>query len=91
MAKSGKKKQKKKDAGAGTGTGTKKAAGSEGNGREPEFETVYAFPHGTRCTRCRSKNTIAYKTRGNKQYRRCRAIPCRRTYTVIGTEVLAKR
>jgi hypothetical protein len=56
-------------------------ARSEGNPLE------YAFPSKSRCPRCLGLNTVSYKTKGAKQYRRCRGAVCRHRYSEEGKPV----
>jgi len=51
---------------------------------EPERKVKYVFPNASQCPRCRSHDTIAYRTDGKVQYRRCRRGHCRWRYSIIG-------
>lgn len=42
------------------------------------------FPNASMCPRCRTHDTVATSTKGNKQYRICRRGICRHRYCVIG-------
>jgi len=50
-------------------------------------EVKYAFPNASQCPRCKTYDTIAYRTNGNVQYRYCRRGHCRHRYSVRGTKV----
>lgn len=45
----------------------------------------YVFPTPSKCPRCRGVDTVAYRTDGKIQYRRCRRAICRHRYQVRGT------
>lgn len=47
----------------------------------------YAFPTKSRCPRCQTTDTFAYKTNGNVQYRKCQRAICRHSYPVFGTKI----
>ncbi len=51
---------------------------------DPAPEAVYSFSTRSRCRRCGSVNTIAYKTKGERQYRICRVAICRHRYSEAG-------
>lgn len=53
----------------------------------PEKRGEYSFPSRSRCRRCRLTNTVAYKTRGARQYRRCRNPVCHHRYIEEGVEI----
>ena len=44
------------------------------------------FPNASQCPRCRTHDTVATSTRGNKQYRVCRRGHCRYRYCVKGVK-----
>lgn len=48
---------------------------------------THVFPTPSKCPRCRSVDTEAYRTDGKIQYRRCRRAVCRCRYHVIGTPI----
>lgn len=50
-------------------------------------EVKYVFPNASLCPRCRTYDTVATSTKGNKQYRVCRRGHCRHRYCVIGVLV----
>ena len=52
-----------------------------------EVKKVFAFPTRSACKHCGTIDTITVSTADKVQYRQCRRIGCRRTYTVIGTFV----
>jgi len=47
----------------------------------------YAFPTVSRCPRCKTTDTVAYRTAKNIQYRRCLRAICRWSYSVRGKKV----
>lgn len=47
----------------------------------------FAFPTKVRCPRCRSLDTVATGTRGEFQYRQCRAAICRNHFKVQGMKI----
>ena len=51
-----------------------------------EEKVKYAFPNASQCPRCRTHDTIATSTKGNKQYRRCRRCIGGWNYCVTGIE-----
>jgi len=52
----------------------------------PERGTRWHFPNASQCPRCRTHDTVATSTRGNKQYRVCRRGHCRYRYCVKGVK-----
>jgi len=55
-------------------------------------KTRWHFPNANECPRCKTHDTIATSTKGNKQYRVCRRGHCRYRYCVTGVkELTAKR
>jgi len=46
--------------------------------------TRWHFPNALQCPRCRTHDTVATSTKGNKQYRVCRRGHCRYRYCVTG-------
>lgn len=46
----------------------------------------YVFPNASLCPRCRTHDTVAYKTDGKIQYRKCRRGHCRHRFHVIGVK-----
>jgi len=50
-------------------------------------EVKYAFPNASQCPRCRTYNTVATSTKGNKQYRKCRRCIGGWNYCVTGVPV----
>lgn len=46
----------------------------------------YHFPNASQCPRCRTYDTVATSTKGNKQYRTCRRGHCRHRYCAIGVK-----
>jgi len=51
-----------------------------------EKKVKYIFPNAAQCPRCKTYDTEATSTRGNKQYRRCRRAICLWRYCVTGIE-----
>ncbi|MBA7650353.1 hypothetical protein ES703_58156 [subsurface metagenome] len=47
----------------------------------------YVFPTPSKCPRCRGMDTVAYRTDGKTQYRRCRRAVCLHRYYVIGIPI----
>ena len=50
-------------------------------------DVLYAFPTRSRCPICSTANTEQTTTRGNKQYRDCKSLPCGYKYCVTGDKV----
>ena len=48
---------------------------------------TFAFPTHSRCPRCKTVDTAAYRTKKNVQYRRCLRGICRYKYVIIGTKI----
>lgn len=53
--------------------------------RPVDAATVFSFPSVVRCPRCGALDTVQTATKGDTQYRRCRAPICRWNFKVRGT------
>lgn len=51
---------------------------------QPQPQQTWAFPSRSRCPRCGSIQTKAYRVEGGVQYRECQNAVCRRRYRVDG-------
>lgn len=54
---------------------------------EKQPEQAWAFPTKSRCPRCGSIQTKAYRVEGGVQYRECQSAVCRKRYRVDGEAV----